>query len=198
MTERTPELPRLDWPAEFDPSLEIIESHEKGLYHKVVKPRRVNKPGRRLIYRSLAQSENIKRFGELPKNYLMEVDPFGWAGNHFHQRKVELFMPSDKLPLIVFLQHSETGDKDVVVLNRDSRQGTYIQYIIPPKVVHFIANPAGVEVPYEVQSNMSEEEALSTGDVIHFPIDALTFTLPPEIMVSQNLQSLLASSKSLK
>lgn len=179
MTRITPEQERAIWPEEYDPTLERI-TEKTELYWKVERPKRVNKPGRRLTFLTPQIPDIIATFGELKFSYLEEVEPYnqnGRPGDHYHHEKVELFCPDSKVPLFLCLKHLETGSKTVIVLKNTEWQN-YTQYLILPKVVHTIVNPTATAVSYHIISNMSEVEALKVGDVVPQSLNLAEFSLP--------------------
>jgi len=165
----------LSWPKEYDPDLEIVEVHP--LYIKILKPKRLNKPTRRLTTLMPKSSEISKLFDNLKEPYFMEMDSLGRAGDHYHRHKVEVFCPIEDTPLFLYLEHTKTKEKTVVTLVNNQKD-TYVQYVILPGVTHTIINPSIAPVSYLVLSNVREKDAIASGDIIEQLIDISTFPSP--------------------
>ncbi|OGD86513.1 hypothetical protein A2Z23_03440 [Candidatus Curtissbacteria bacterium RBG_16_39_7] len=166
------------WPKEYDPDLErVVESN--SLYIKVERPKRIapNKPTRRLTTLKPKSPEITAHFNILEEPYFMEMDGQGRAGDHFHNKKVEVFCPVKNTPLFLYLEHVTSGEKAVVTLV-NKKIDTYEQYVILPGVIHTIINPSIEPVPYLVLSNVKEKEAIGSGDVIEHQLDLSTFPSP--------------------
>lgn len=168
------------WPKDYDPALEVI-AKSNSLFIAILRPRRLNKPGRRFISYTPQLPKIINEFGEFKFNFGEEVDPDNGdpkarPGNHYHNKKVEIFYPDSEIPLFVYLEHVETGEKAVVVLVEKERE-TITQFLVRPKVAHTIINPSITVVKYKILANMSEDEAIKT-DVVPHQIDVSSFPLP--------------------
>lgn len=152
---------------EWDPDFEIVEYH--SLYIVLKKPERLTKPGRTLATLRPKKAEITQYFRSIEEPYRMRLEPQGWAGNHYHTRKMEILCPFGSIPLMVHLKHVDTGERDELTLS-ESCDHTYVEYLIPPRVAHAIINPSILPTTYLVLSNMAEKDALIQDDVIEYEV----------------------------
>lgn len=152
---------------EWDPDFEIVEYN--SLYIALHKPERLTKPGRTLATLRPKRPEITQFFKSIEEPYRMRLEPQGWAGNHYHTKKMEIFCPFGSIPIIVHLKHVDTQQEEILTLS-ESQDHTYTEYLIPPRVAHAIVNPSILPTTYLVLSNMAEKEALEKDDIIDYEV----------------------------
>lgn len=149
------------WPEEFDPRLEIVKDY--GLFILIAKPIRLNKPERDLT--ALAPRTEFDNQFVLRDVYQMRIMPYGTAGFHYHKHKLEIIYPLNYIEL--HLREVDTGRNIAISVPervRDTRFGVLVKH----NVAHAIHNPTSQESFYTVLSNMLEEDAQKSGDIISF------------------------------
>lgn len=160
-------------------------AHEEGLekfvftnlFVLVLKPVRTSKPGRELTSLAIQDEKVCQTFDSLQnqETYHVTLEPFGVAGNHYHEQKVEIIYAVDGVEL--YFQHVDSGETSGLYLPKASSKFENTKYgvLVKPRVAHTIRNPSPrYKAEYTVLANMFEKDTLKADDIKDFSIDIST------------------------